>query len=81
MRHTALTTEQAIEILAEDGSIYWTDEGYDNAHTIDWKAIAAFFGTEEIHTFCNGYVTRIYLSEEERLNFQNKLAKKGEVSL
>lgn len=61
MRHTTLTTQQAIEILAKDGSIYWTDEGYEKADTIDWNAIAVFFNTEEIHTFCQGMVTRIYL--------------------
>jgi hypothetical protein len=61
MRHTTLTTQQAIEILANDGSIYWTEDGYENVNQIDWNAVSVFFNTEEIHTFCNGLVTRIYL--------------------
>jgi len=61
MRHGALTTDQAIKILAEDGSIYWTEEEYSEPKsTIDWNLVAIFFNTNEIHTFCNGYVTRIY---------------------
>lgn len=60
MRHNALTTEQAIEILANQGSIYWTEEGYDNADTVDWNAVSIFFNTEEIHTYGQGMVTRIY---------------------
>lgn len=60
MRHTTLTTEQAIEILSEDGSIYWTDKGYDNCETVDWNVVAIFFNTDEIHTYCQGLVTRIY---------------------
>lgn len=60
MRHNALTTEQAIKILANEGSIYWTEEGYDNADTVDWNAVSVFFNTEEIHTYCQGMVTRIY---------------------
>jgi hypothetical protein len=60
MRHNALTTEQAIEILANEGSIYWTEEGYDNADTVDWNAVSVFFNTEEIHTYGQGMVTRIY---------------------
>lgn len=62
MRHGALTTQQAIEILSEDESIYWTAEEYSEPEsTIDWNLVAIFFNTNEIHTFCNGYVTRIYL--------------------
>lgn len=61
MRHSKLTTQQAIEILAQDGSIYWTEYGYENINQVDWDAIAVFFNTEEIHTFCNGMVTRIYI--------------------
>lgn len=62
MRHTTLTTDEAIKILAEDESIYWTEEGYDNCGSIDWNMIAVFFNTDEIHTYCNGLVTRIYFS-------------------
>lgn len=60
MRHTKLTTQEAIEILAEDGSIYWTEEGYENVGSVDWNAIAVFFNTEEIHTYGQGMITRIY---------------------
>ena len=61
MRHGAITTQQAIEILSEDESIYWTYEEYSEPKsTIDWLLVAIFFNTNEIHTFCNGYVTRIY---------------------
>jgi hypothetical protein len=61
MRHTNLNTDQAIKILSEEGSIYWTEEGYRNGGDVDWMTVAIFFNTEEIHTYCNGYVTRIYL--------------------
>lgn len=64
MRHTNLTTQQAIEILAEHGSIYWTDEGYTmdkfNDDRVDWLMVAIFFNTDEIHTYQQGQVTRIY---------------------
>lgn len=64
MRHTHLTTQQAIDILIKDGSIYWTDEGYSNAQNIDWNAISVLFNTEEIHTFGQAMVTRLYLDRE-----------------
>lgn len=60
MRHTNLTTQQAIEILAKDGSIYWTEEGYTGEVNVDWLMVAIFFNTDEIHTYGQGMVTRIY---------------------
>lgn len=69
MRHAALTTEEAIKILAEEGSIYWTEDEYcEPKSTIDWNMVAIFFNTEEIHTYCNGYVTRIYFYDPATLN-------------
>lgn len=61
MRHGQLTTEQAIEILVEEGSIYWTEEAYTGPDTVDWLMVSIFFNTQEIHTFGQGMVTRIYL--------------------
>ncbi len=58
MRHGIITTEEAISILVRDGSIYWTDEGYLN-DKVDWLMVSLFFNTQEIHTYCNGMVTRI----------------------
>lgn len=60
MRHTKLTTQEAIEILAEDGSIYWTEEGYMGDCGVDWLIVSIFFNTDEIHTYGQGMVTRIY---------------------
>lgn len=60
MRHTKLTTDQAIDILSKDGSIYWTEEGYRN-NGVDWMMVSVFFNTQEIHTYCQGFVTRLYL--------------------
>lgn len=61
MRQGALTTDQAIKILAEEGSIYWTDEEYmEPKSTIDWLMVAIFFNTDEIHTYGQMMVTRIY---------------------
>lgn len=59
MRYTKLTTQQAIDILVKDGSIYWTEEGYSNDVGVDWLMVSIFFNTQEIHTFCNGMVTRV----------------------
>ncbi len=59
MRHTNITTHQAIEMLAKDGSIYWTEEGYMNCNSVDWNIVSIFFNTDQIHTFCNGMVTRL----------------------
>jgi len=62
MRHGALTTDEAIKILAEEGSIYWTQEEYSEPKsTVDWNLIAIFFNTQEINTFGQLMVTRIYL--------------------
>lgn len=61
MRHGKITTEQAINILAKKGSIYWTNDGYMKNDGVDWMMVAIFFNTEEIHTYCQGMVTRIYL--------------------
>lgn len=60
-RHDKLTTQQAIEILAKEGSIYWTNEGYSNDVGVDWLMVAIFFNTQEIHSYGQGMVTRIYL--------------------
>lgn len=74
MRHGPLTTQQAIEIAAQNRtrrtalrgrfretlSIYWNGEGYE-ADTVDWLMVAIFFNTNDIETFCHGMVTRIYL--------------------
>lgn len=64
MRHTTLTTQQAIEILAQDGSIYWTEEGFRTDDQVDCSTVSTFFNTEEIHTYGQGMVTRIYLDRE-----------------
>lgn len=61
MRHNSLTTEQAIKILSEEGSIYWSDPFHIFGDTVDWLMVSIFFNTQEIHTYGNGMVTRIYL--------------------
>ena len=66
MRHTTLTTEQAIDLLFEDEVIYWTEDGYSSDHAgVDWLMVAIFFNTEEIHTYCQGMKTRIYFNSKD----------------
>lgn len=61
MRYGPLTTQQAIDILIQnDGSIYWTEDGYDY-DKVDWLMVSIFFNTQEIHTYCHGLKTVIYL--------------------
>lgn len=61
MRHGKLTTQQAIEILATDGVIYWTPETYDGDDGVDWLMVAIFFNTQGIESFLQGYKTRLIL--------------------
>jgi hypothetical protein len=69
MRHGALTTDEAIKILAEEGSIYWTEDEYSEPKsTIDWNLVAVFFNTEEIHSYGQGMVTRIYFYDPSTVN-------------
>lgn len=59
MRHGPyLTTEQAIDILIQDGVIHWTEQafGFDN---VDWLMVSIFFNTNEIHTFNQGMKTKV----------------------
>jgi hypothetical protein len=62
MRHGPLTTDQAIDILIQDDCvIYWNEEGYEDVSAADWMMIAIFFNTDEIHTYCHGMKTVVYL--------------------
>lgn len=59
MRHDNLTTDQAIDILIKEDAIYWTEKGYEEDVDVDWKMVAIFFNTNEIHTFGQGMKTRV----------------------
>jgi hypothetical protein len=60
MRYGKITTFQAIEILARDGCIYFTDEAWQD-DGVDWLMVSIFFNTQEIHGFTQGYKVRIDL--------------------
>lgn len=62
MRYENLTTDQVIDLLKKEGNtIYWTEEAYDKLDdSIDWDRVAKELGTEEIHTFNQGYKTVAY---------------------
>lgn len=63
MRYESLTTDQAIDILRDEGVIYWTEDGYRNGGGVDWNKVSQAIGTDEIHTFCNGYKTKVVWPE------------------
>lgn len=63
MRHGKITTEEAINILASEGVIYWTEEGYENDGGVNWGIVAESFKDHEIHTFNQGMKTRLIPKE------------------
>ena len=56
-----IDTNKAIELLLTNGSIYWTDEVYCGDDGVDWLMVAIFLNTQNINTFGQGMVTRVYL--------------------
>lgn len=61
MRIGKITTSEAIAILLKDGCIHWTEDAYINDDGVDWMMVSIFFNTNEIHTYCQGMVTRIII--------------------
>lgn len=67
MRHTKLTTQQAIDILIKEEAIYWTEDGYQSTNDgVDWLMVSIFFSTQEIHTFGQGMKTKVFCDLPER---------------
>jgi len=72
MRHTHLTTQQAIDILIREGAIYWTAEGY-SSDGVDWLMVSIFFNTQEIHTFGQGMKTKVINEDYRSICIPNPL--------